>query len=308
MSDIAKDVKEVTKALATSVGSEQGKQDIQATLRNLAQVTEALNQTVRENREAIHEIVTNTREISTRSGPEIQAILENVRETTRDVRELVAKDPTGRGDTGEVRKIVERVDKASQNLESALKNVDDVTARLNRGEGTLGRLSKDEKLINEVEGAVENVGDFLGGISRLQTIVSLRTDYQFLASTVKSYVEIRLQPKEDKYYLLEIVNDPKGLTRFEQTDVDTTNPNDPPHYREVRTVTTNSLRFSLSPVASASRSPRAAWGSIPRSSTGASSCVKTSTASVRSCCRAGASHSATNSSIACGCWAASKTS
>jgi phospholipid/cholesterol/gamma-HCH transport system substrate-binding protein len=245
MSDIAKDVKEVTKALATSVGSEQGKQDIQSTLRNLAQVTEALNQTVRENREAIHEIVINTQQISTRSGPEIQAILENVRETTRDVRELVAKDPTGRGDPGEVRKIVERVDKASQNLESALKNVDDVAARLNRGEGTLGRLSKDEKLINEVEGAVENVGDFLGGISRLQTIVSLRTDYQFLASTVKSYVEIRLQPKEDKYYLLEIVNDPKGLTRFEQTDVDTTNPNDPPHYREVRTVTTNSLRFSL---------------------------------------------------------------
>lgn len=245
MSDIAKDVKEVTQALAASVGTEQGKQDIQATLRNLAQVTEALNQTVRENREAIHEIVNNTREISTRSGPEIQAILENVRETTRDVREMVAKDTTGGGDAGEVRKIVERVDKASQSLESALKNVDDVSARVNRGEGTIGRLTKDEKLINEVEGAVENVGDFLGGISRLQTIVSLRTDYQFLASTVKSYVEIRLQPKEDKYYLLEIVNDPKGLTRFEQTDVDTTNPNDPPHYREVRTVTTNSLRFSL---------------------------------------------------------------
>jgi phospholipid/cholesterol/gamma-HCH transport system substrate-binding protein len=246
MSDIAKDVKEVTAALRDSVGSDQGKQDISATLRNLAQVTEALNETVRENRTAIHEIVVNTQQISARSAPEIQTILENVRETTREVRELVAKDPTGTGkEAGEVRKIVERVDRASQNLESALKNVDDVTARLNRGEGTLGRLTKDEKLINEVEGAVENVGDFLGGISRLQTIVSLRTDYQFLASTVKSYVEIRLQPKEDKYYMIEIVNDPKGLTRFEQTDVDTTNPNDPPHYREVRTVTTNSLRFSL---------------------------------------------------------------
>src|SRR5882724_9168095 len=195
MSDIAKDVKEVSKALAASVGSDQGKADIQSTLRNLAQVTEALNQTVRENREAIHEIVLNTEKISTTSAPEIQAILENVRETTKEVRELVSKEPANGkpGDAGEVRKIVERVDRASQNLESALKNVDDVTARLNRGEGTLGRLTKDEKLINEVEGTVENIGDFVGGISRLQTIVSLRTDYQFLASTVKSYVEIRLQ-------------------------------------------------------------------------------------------------------------------
>src|SRR5206468_392706 len=33
--------------------------------------------------------------------------------------------------------------------------------------------------------------------------------------------------------------------KYEQTDVDTTNPNSPPHYREIRTVTTNSLRFSL---------------------------------------------------------------
>jgi phospholipid/cholesterol/gamma-HCH transport system substrate-binding protein len=245
MSAIAADVKEVTAALRESVGSQQGKADIQQTLRNLAQVTEALNQTVRENRAAIHEIVVNTQQISQKSAPEIAQILENVRETTREVRELVSKEGEKPGEPGEVRKIVERVDRASQNLESALKNVDEVTARLERGEGTLGRLTKDEKLINEVEGAVENVGEFLGGVSRLQTIVSLRTDYQFLASTVKSYLEIRLQPREDKYYLIEVVNDPKGLTRFEQIDVDTTNPNDPPHYREVRTVTTNSLRFSL---------------------------------------------------------------
>jgi phospholipid/cholesterol/gamma-HCH transport system substrate-binding protein len=246
MSDIAKDVKEVTNALKESIGTQQGKQDIQATLSNLAKVTEALNQTVRENRTAIHEIVVNTQQITQRSAPEIAHILENVRETTREVRELVAKDGGDKpGEAGEIRKIVERVDRASQNLESALKNVDNVTGRLDRGEGTLGRLTKDEKLINEVEGAVENVGEFLGGVSRLQTIVSLRTDYQFLASTVKSYVEIRLQPREDKYYLFEVVNDPKGLTRFEQIDVDTTNPNDPPHYREVRTVTQNTLRFSL---------------------------------------------------------------
>jgi phospholipid/cholesterol/gamma-HCH transport system substrate-binding protein len=245
MSAIAADVKEVTAALRESLGSDQGKTDIQQTLRNLAQVTEALNETVRENRVAIHEIVVNTQQISQRSAPEIAAILENVRETTREVRELVSREGAGPGEAGEVRKIVESVDRASQSLESALKNVDEVTARLERGEGTLGRLTKDEKLINEVEGAVENVGEFLGGVSRLQTIVSLRTDYQFLASTVKSYVEIRLQPREDKYYLLEVVNDPKGLTRIEQIDVDSTNPNDPPHYREVRTVTANTLRFSL---------------------------------------------------------------
>ena len=34
----------------------------------------------------------------------------------------------------------------------------------------------------------------MGGIGRLQTVVGLRTDYNFLANTVKTYVELRLQP------------------------------------------------------------------------------------------------------------------
>jgi phospholipid/cholesterol/gamma-HCH transport system substrate-binding protein len=246
LADIARDVKQVTTALAQSVGTEQGKSDIQKTLSNLAQVTEALNQTVRENRESIHNILVHVEGITATSRPEIERILENVRVTTQEVRELTAKSADGKpGDAGEIRQIVDKVNRASDSLESALKNIDNVSSRLERGEGTLGRLTKDEKLINEVEGVAENVGEFVNGLSRIQTVVGLRTDYQFLGNGVKSYVELRLQPSEDKYYLIEVVNDPHGITRFEQVDVDTTNPNSAPHYREVRTVTTNSLRFSL---------------------------------------------------------------
>ena len=246
VSDISKDVKQVTQALAASIGTDQGREDIKSTLKNLAEVTDALNKTVRENRESIKNILTNVENITNKGGPEVEKILENVRVTTNEVRSLMAKSENGQvKDAGEVRQIIDKVNRASENLEATMKNLDNVTGRLDRGEGTLGRLSKDDHLINEVEGVAEDVGEFVGGLSRLQTIVTMRTDYQFLSSTVKSYVELRIQPREDKYYLIEVVNDPRGLTHFEQVDVDTTNPNDPPHYREVRTVTANSLRFSL---------------------------------------------------------------
>ena len=246
LADIAHDVKKVSAALADAVGSDEGKANMKDTLENLARVTEALNATVRENRESIRNILVNVEIITNRSQPEIAAILENVKETTREVRELTAQAEDGQPQkAGEVRQIIEKVNRASDNLESAMANMNTVSERLERGEGTLGRLTKDEKLINEVEGVVDTVGNFVGGLGRLQTIVVLRTDYQFLSSTVKSYVELRLQPREDKYYLIQVVNDPRGLTRYEQIDVDTTNPNDPPHYREVRTVTSNSFRFSL---------------------------------------------------------------
>ncbi|HWA74260.1 MAG TPA: MlaD family protein [Polyangiaceae bacterium] len=248
VASISKDVKKVTEALAASVGTDQGRENIKDILSNLAQVTEALNATVRENRDSVRSILVNTERITAEGRPEIKEILENVRVTTAEIRELMGK--TNATDTtpekaGEIRQIVEKVNRASSSLESALKNIDEVSGRLERGEGTLGKLTKDDKLINEVQGVAEGVGEFIGGVSRLQTILVLRTDYQFLSSTVKSYVELRLQPREDKYYLIEVVNDPRGLTRYEQIDVDSSNPNEPNHYREVRTVTTNSLRFSL---------------------------------------------------------------
>src|SRR4030095_175930 len=87
--------------------------------------------------------------------------------------------------------------------------------------------------------------DIFPGRLRLQTIVGLRSDYNFLANTIKSYVELRLQPREDKYYLIELINDPRGKTSFTQTDVDTTNPNEPAHSRTVTTTTTDAFRFSL---------------------------------------------------------------
>lgn len=246
LSAIAKDVKKVTESLAASVGTDQGRENIKETLENLAQVTDALNQTVRENRESIRNILINVERITAEGRPEIREILENVRVVTEDVRELMQKGEDRPGaETGEIRQIIEKVNRASTDLEGALSDIKEVSGRLERGEGTLGRLTKDEKLINEVEGVAESIGDFVGGLSRLQTIVLLRTDYQFLTSTVKNYVELRLQPREDKYYLIEVVNDPRGLTRYEQVVVDTDNVNQPAHYREVRTITTNALRFSL---------------------------------------------------------------
>jgi phospholipid/cholesterol/gamma-HCH transport system substrate-binding protein len=246
MSAISADVRRVTKALAESVGTDEGKENLKATLENLAKVTEALNQTVRENRESIHNILVQVESMTTRGEPEVRQILENVRESTTDIREMLAKpEQTPNQSGGEVRKILDKVDRASSSLESSLGHIDNVTARLDRGEGTLGRLSKDEKLIDEVEGVTETVGEFVGGLARLQTIVSLRTDYQYLTSSVKSYLQLRLQPREDKYYLFEVVYDPRGATTQEQIAVETTNPNQPPVYFERRTVTRNSARFSL---------------------------------------------------------------
>lgn len=246
MSRIAQTVERITAALEASVGSEEAQQNMRDTLANLADVTEALNQTVEENRESIRNILEGVEVVTQQGQGDAVAILENVRVVTEELKRLMAG--TGPGEPGareRVNSLVDRVNSATDSLEKTMSNLESTTGRLERGEGTLGRLTKDEKLIDEIEGVAENIGGYVSGLSQLRTILSLRTDYQFRAQTIKSFVELRLQPREDKFYSVEIVNDPRGLTRIEQVNVSTTNPNEPNQFQEIRSVTSNALRFSL---------------------------------------------------------------
>ncbi|MDP9034755.1 MAG: MlaD family protein [Myxococcota bacterium] len=243
---IADSIKKVADQLANSIGTQQGGDNIKSILQNVADATEALNQTVRENRILVHDTLLDVQQITHNANPEIAKILENVRTVTEDVREMTAAaNATPSGQKGDLRDTVERLDRSSKSLESALAHVDNITGRIDRGEGTIGRLTKDEQLVNEVQGVAEGVNDYVQNISRLQTIVGLRSDYNFLANTIKNYVQLRLQPREDKYYVVELINDPRGLTTITDTSVDTTNPTLPAHYRTITTTTTDAFRFSL---------------------------------------------------------------
>ena len=244
--EIADSVKAVAEQLANSIGTEQGGQNMRhpAEPRRRDRRAEP-DRSARTARSSATRCATSTR-ITQNANPQMAQILENVRVVTEDVRELMAAQGAevaperARSATRSSASI-----SASKSLESTLEHADSVAGRIDRGEGTIGRLTKDETLINEVQGVAEGVNDYVRNITRLQTIVGLRSDYNFLANTIKSYVSLRLQPREDKYYEIELINDPRGFTSITDTSVDTTNPNEPAHYRTITTTTTDAFRFSL---------------------------------------------------------------
>jgi phospholipid/cholesterol/gamma-HCH transport system substrate-binding protein len=244
--EIADSVKAVAQQLARSIGTEQGGQNIKLILQNLADSTDALNKTIRENREAIRDTLRNVQQITQNANPEIARILENVRVITNDVRQMTAAaGETNAGQKGELRDTIERLDRSSKSLESALEHIDSISGRIDRGEGTIGKLTKDDQLVNEVQGVAEGVNDYVQNITRLQTVVGLRSDYNFLSNSIKSYVALRLQPQEDKYYEIELINDPRGLTSITDTIVQTNDPTKTPESRTISYTTTNAFRFSL---------------------------------------------------------------
>jgi phospholipid/cholesterol/gamma-HCH transport system substrate-binding protein len=105
---------------------------------------------------------------------------------------------------------VQKLQKSIDSLEKSLDNVAKVTGKIAEGEGTVGRLVQNDTVARNLEQITDDAGSLVRGISKLQTIVGLRTEYNYLANTFKSYFMVTLQPRPDKFYLIEVVDDPRG--------------------------------------------------------------------------------------------------
>lgn len=214
----------------------------------LLSIGKNVNEGIVENRKAIKQIVDNmeriTRDVRGITGTattDVRVILSDIRAITKSVRAIV-DDPKATGDlkTGvaKLSSAVDKLDKAMTDVQGIGKDVKGITGDIEAGKGTVGRLLKDETLINNVEDTVSDLGGIVKGLAELQTVVGLRSEYNFLAGTIKTYVSIELRPRPDKYYLIELINDPRG--RWEQT-TDITRTDDPSKPFLVRT---DNLRIS----------------------------------------------------------------
>lgn len=245
---VAASVRRVAEQVERTFGTDEGGRQMQEALRNLTEALEAVNRTIQANEEVVNNTLRNVESITSTAEPRLASILENVEAVTRDMRSIIEHNRDGLDEgVGEVGPTIASINRASQQLERVLEDVGEVTERTAAGEGTIGRLTSDEHLIDEVEETVESINSIVGGFSRLRTVVALRSEYLFLANAFKNYIEIRLSPSEDRYFLIQIVDDPRGQTQFTTTQVRTSPPREgePAFYEEVRATTSESLLFSL---------------------------------------------------------------
>ena len=114
-----------------------------------------------------------------------------------------------------------------ERLDRTLENLEEITDKVNKGEGTIGRLVNDEETVQELNMAISNVNNFLGGATEMETSIHFQSAYQFHSDQTKSILNLRLQPGLDRYYELGVVDTPEGTLKATETttivgDVSTT--------------------------------------------------------------------------------------
>ncbi|MEM6959115.1 MAG: MlaD family protein, partial [Myxococcota bacterium] len=248
VNEVAENVREVTAQLARSFGTDEAGDRMESALLNLSEALEGVNRTIQQNEAVVQRTLANIETTTAAGGPELVEALRNLNATSADVRELIANGrPSLERGVEEVDDAVVSIRRASEQLEDVLADTRVVTDRVASGEGTIGRLTSDEVLIDEVEGVAEGLNNLVGGLGRLQTIVGIRSEYNFLANTFKTYFSLRLQAREGRYFLVQLIDDPRGTVRTTQSTVSRTPPaeDEPARFTETRTTRSEALVFTF---------------------------------------------------------------
>jgi phospholipid/cholesterol/gamma-HCH transport system substrate-binding protein len=223
LSQITADIQQVTAALRDVLGGERGAGSLQRIVENLIHLSESVDNTVRTSGEKLNAILSNfegvsedVRGVTAENEAEVTRIVNNIEGITKDVREVLAtvKHVVGTNE-GDLKEGVASLKETIQKLDRTLGNLEQITQTVREGEGTVGTLLSDKQLGQKLTDALTDVTDYASRLTGMQTEVGLNASYLLSQGRAKNGISLRLIPKPDKYYLLEVIDDPRGLVEVQ---------------------------------------------------------------------------------------------
>ncbi len=247
LDEVATDLKFVTKTLSNVLGGPEGEASIRNIIHNIEEVSSRINRIVERNDEKLTTIVSNLEEFTMLlrdEGPGITDSLKRAAQTLHTAVIDVSKNINSLVDENRdnIQKGIDNLKNASLKLEETMETINSLTRKigpdvsetvrsikgvakkLERGEGTIGRLITEPDLYDSINKTLSGVNEYLERAERFRIYLGYRGEYLFDAEDTKSYFSLKIQPKKDKFYLLEVVDDPRGMRKVEtrQTTVNST--------------------------------------------------------------------------------------
>ena len=239
ISAIATDVKAITASLRTAVAGPKGEQRLEVIVENARQITEEVRQLVAANRVNVDATLANAREITAQLRNDIPRLTASVEKVANTLNGTVGENRQ------DVKQVVENLRKLSTDLKTTTENLNAITGQVRTGEGTVGKLLYSDEAhqrlttaLNAVEGGVNELRTTLGRANRIALDLGMKADYYAGLSNTKNTevgsitgnsraaVTLRLipNPERNRFYNLEMADDPAGKRRDKLTQLTITDP------------------------------------------------------------------------------------
>lgn len=179
-------------------------------------------------------IVVDVEKLTTDKGPvygDIRTSMDNVRQITESLKSLIGSGEGQMNTAGDkIRKNLDTLQTTLDKLNVTIAEVNTVAQRVNRGEGTVGKLLTDDTIARNLGDISDDAAGFVRSVTRLQTLIGISEEFHSTlglrsgGSTAawKTYLSLRLQPRPDKSYDIEVVDDPRGYHNYSHTTQVTT--------------------------------------------------------------------------------------
>ncbi len=215
--DAIRNFNDVASAIRDLIKGGEGRPSLKDIVNNITDVTDDLRTVVRGNRKQLDEIIDDVHTFASMlNDGDLKLIIQNLKTTSETIKTFVADaNPQLRDVVGDFKAVMAKVDTTVESLNR-------IVSRVERGEGTVGKLLSDETTVNKVNDTLDGINEFVSRIKRLELAVGYRAEFLSTDSELQSTASFRLQPSYDKYFLFEFTDGPLSYAKRTTTITDTT--------------------------------------------------------------------------------------
>ena len=210
LGNIGKDVKKITGTLANVIGDKEGEQSIHNILDNIETLTADLRKTgasirgaVGDQPERVQDIVIN-----------LDKTLANLKKFTGNLNEVLDD-----GNKERLNRIIASFDDSMGEVKGATKNIRLISEKIEKGEGTIGKLVNDDTAIQEIEAAVKDLREVLSPATKMQLVIDTHGEGRADKSG-QTYFNVIFKTRPDRFYLVGMTDVVESVrdTKTEQLD------------------------------------------------------------------------------------------
>ena len=204
LSEVGQNVKGVTEALDKSIGGEQGRQKLDEIVDNIRVLTAEFRSMAQENHAAINNTLANAEAVTAELKEKLPKLALQFETVGKNLNAILDENrPELKGAVGDVRKMAHSFQGTADNLKL-------LTDRINNGEGTIGKLLRDETTINKINEAVDNLSSLLGGFNKMDFKLDMNAAQWEKRKDSRVGLGIEIVPRPDYWYSLGFASTPDG--------------------------------------------------------------------------------------------------
>ncbi len=202
LASLGDEIKETSRTLRELLGEEETRTNLKEIFQNVSLFSSELNDFLRNNKSSISRSLEKSTEVMENFDQRVEAISKDLDELI-----LVLKD-TVEENRGSLKENFVSIRELLLKTEESLKLLNEVLEKLNKGEGTLGKLIQDPELIQKTEETVDDIQKIVKPVSSLKMNLGLRAEYFAKSELFRGSLSFELWPSSDKFVLAQLVHDP----------------------------------------------------------------------------------------------------